>query len=100
MTVEQRIDDLIEAGWSVLNSDFDDTAFANWCRKALDCVLALAGPLHPYTLYFRDFVEEAETKSLLAGQGILIAAKEQIATTGFQLGRMGMTGQTKNQNVI
>jgi hypothetical protein len=82
MTVEQRIDNLIEAGWNVLDSDFDRSAFADWRRKALDCVAALLGPSHAYTGYFRDFVDEAETKSLLAGEGILVAAKEQIVTVG------------------
>jgi hypothetical protein len=27
MSVEERIDDLIEAGWGVLDSDFDPVAF-------------------------------------------------------------------------
>jgi hypothetical protein len=85
MTVEQRIDDLIEAGWRVLNSNFDAAEFAIWRRKALDCVTALVGPSHTYARYFSDFVEEAESKSVLAGEGILIAAKEQLATTGFAL---------------
>ncbi len=87
MTVEQRIDNLIEAGWYVLDSDFDATAFANWRRKALDCVTALLGPSHTYAHYFRDFVDEAETKSLLAGEGILVAAKEQMVKEGFELAR-------------
>ena|SRR5208337_4149655 len=95
MTVDQRIDDLIEAGWYMLDSDCDATAFANWRRKALDCVTALLGPSHRYTSYFTDFADEAETKSLLAGEGILIAAKEQMATTGFELRHKEMTGQTK-----
>jgi hypothetical protein len=84
MTVEQRVDNLIEAGWNLLDSDFDLSAFADWRRKALDCVAALLGPSHAYTSYFRDFVDEAETKSLLAREGILVAAKEQIVTTGLK----------------
>ena len=89
MTAEQSIDDLIEAGWRVLNTNFDIAAFAIWRRKALDCVTALVGPSHTYARYFRDFVEEAETKSVLTGEGILIAAKEQLAGTGFRSRREG-----------
>ena len=94
MTVEQGIDDLIEAGWRVLTGNFDAAAFTDWRRKALDCVTALVGPSHTYARYFRDFVEEAETKSVLAGEGILIAAREQLATTGFRSRRKGTVGQT------
>ncbi|MGB6063419.1 MAG: hypothetical protein WBG50_01335 [Desulfomonilaceae bacterium] len=79
MSVEQLVDNLIEAGWNVIDSDFDSRAFANWRKQALDCIGALMGPGHTYTQYFRDFVEEAEKGSLLAGAGILVATKEQVA---------------------
>jgi hypothetical protein len=95
MTVEERIDNLIEAGWYVLDSDFDRTAFADWRKQALNCVTALLGPSHTYTCYFRDFVDEAETKSLLTGEGILVAAKEQIVTTGFELAPNKISGPAK-----
>ena len=95
MTVEQRIDNLIEAGWNVLDSDFDRSAFADWRRQALDCVAALLGPSHTYTRYFRDFVDEAETTSLLTGEGILVAAREQIVTTGFELAPKEVSGLAK-----
>ncbi len=88
MTVEQhifekRLDNLIEDGWRVLNSNFDPAAFANWRRKALDCVIALVGPSHKYALSFREYVEQMEPKSLLAGEAILMATKAQLAPTGF-----------------
>jgi hypothetical protein len=76
---EQSVDNLIEAGWQVIDSDFDLTAFRRWRKQALDCVGILMGPAHPYTHYFRDFVEQGEEGSLLAGEGILVATKEQIA---------------------
>jgi|SRR5208283_1502168 len=95
MTVEQRIDDLIESGWHVLDSNFDATAFAYWRRKALDCVTVLLGPSHTCTCYFRGFVEEAETESLLVGDGILAAAKEQLATSGFELRDKERLGKRK-----
>lgn len=43
MSVEQRIDDLIEAGWGVLDSDFDPVAFQRWRRRAFDCLTPWLG---------------------------------------------------------
>ena len=79
MSPEQLVDNLIEAGWHVIDSDFDMMAFTHWRKQALDCIGALMGPAHAYTHYFRDFVEQAEKASLLTGEGILVATKEQIA---------------------
>jgi hypothetical protein len=79
VSVEQLVDNLIEAGWHVIDSDFDMMAFSHWRKQALDCIGALMGPTHAYTHYFRDFVEQAEKTSLLTGAGILVATKEQLA---------------------
>jgi hypothetical protein len=84
VSLEHSIDNLIEAGWHVIDSDFDITAFTRWRKQALDCVGTLMGPAHPYTNYFRDFVEQAERSSLLTGEGILVATKEQIANAQRQ----------------
>ena len=90
--MEKMIDDLIEAGWEVLNSDFDKLAFMNWRRRALDCITRLAGPDHPYAQYFKSLVEETGQISLLTGTGILVAAKENIA------GRQVAPVQTASNN--
>ena len=79
MSPEQLVDNLIEAGWHVIDTDFDMMAFTHWRKQALDCIGALMGPAHAYTHYFRDFVEQAEKASLLTGEGILVATKEQVA---------------------
>ena len=79
MSLEQLVDNLIEAGWHVIDSDFDMMAFSHWRKQALDCIGALMGPAHAYTQYFRDFVEQAEKVSLFTGAGILVATKEQMA---------------------
>jgi hypothetical protein len=79
VSLEQLVDNLIEAGWHVIDSDFDMAAFCHWRKQALDCIGALMGPAHAYTHYFKDFVEHAEKVSLLTGAGILIATKEQMA---------------------
>ena len=46
MSIEERIDDLIEAGWGVLNSHFDPGAFQRWRQRAFDCLAAMFGPDH------------------------------------------------------
>jgi len=78
MSSADRIDYLIAAGWYVLESGFDLTAFHNWRRHAFDCVNDLLGPEHPYTEYFRDLVAAEGKRDLLTGEGILTAAKEQL----------------------
>ena len=79
--VERTIDELIEAGWYVLESDFDPRAFVQWKIRALECVECLMGPDHPYTQYFNSFVLRPATIDLLAGEGILNAMREQPAGT-------------------
>ncbi len=77
MAVEHRIEDLIEAGWWVLESDFVPVAFQHWRRRAFDCLMAMCGPDHVYTRDFASFVRQGGKKDLLAASGILSAAKEQ-----------------------
>lgn len=79
MSVEQRIDDVIEAGWGVLDSDFDPVAFQHWRRRAIDCLTAAVGPDHEYTRHFERFVRQEGAVDLLIASGILSAAKEQMA---------------------
>jgi hypothetical protein len=78
MKIEQRIDELIKAGWGVLESDFDPIAFQNWRVKAFECLRAMFGPDHVYTKYFQHFVEQGDRTNVLAAGGVLIAAKEQM----------------------
>jgi hypothetical protein len=78
MLVEKHIDDLIEAGWNVIESDFDELAFLMWKKRAFDCLKQMLGPEHTYTQYFRDYVRQAEARNLLAGKGILTAVKAEL----------------------
>ena len=79
MLAEKRIDDLIEAGWHVLESDFDPRAFQVWRDRAFDCLTTLLGSKHEYTLRFANYVRQAERIDTLAGGGILNAAKQEIS---------------------
>jgi hypothetical protein len=73
MIGEKPIDDLIEAGWHVLDSDFDGRAFLNWKKQALHCFSALLGPDHEYTEDFRNYVKHAEKENADARTGVSTA---------------------------
>jgi hypothetical protein len=79
MAIDGRIDDLIEAGWCVVESDFDPVAFQQWRRRAFDCLTAMFGPDHVYTRHFENLVRQGRKTDILAAGGILSAAKEQMA---------------------
>ena len=78
MQIERQFDELIKAGWGVIDSDFDPVAFQHWRLKAYECLSAMMGPDHVYTRYFEQFVEKGEKTNVLAAGGVLVAAKEQI----------------------
>jgi hypothetical protein len=73
MSTTGDLDDLIEAGWHVLDSDFDPAAFHHWREQASICLEALLGRNHPYTQSLKSF--EAEAKTLLASGSILTPTK-------------------------
>ena len=83
-TIDRLVDNLIEAGWDVLESDFDPGAFRVWRKAASECVAALAGPHHPYTKYFEDYVLVPESTDLLAGEGILMAIREHVCPRSIE----------------
>lgn len=81
MYEEKVIDDLIEAGWHVLESNFDETALQNWRDRALICLTKLLGQEHTYTQQFSDWVTQREEVNLMAAGGVLVAAKEVMLKT-------------------
>lgn len=78
MYAEKSIDRLIEAGWYMLDSEFNPTAYQTWKERAFECVSELMGPHHAYTKYFGQFVDEDWKRSLLNREGLLVAVKEQV----------------------
>ena len=84
MKIEQRIDDLIKAGWEVVDSDFDAVAFQHWRVKAFECLNAMFGSDHVYTKYFQNFVQQDRRANALAAEGLLTAAKQQWISSGAQ----------------
>jgi len=79
MIHQRQYDELIKAAWNVIESDFDQGAFLRWRKQALDFLTFMMGPDHPYTLLFGDYVKQAEALSVLAGKGLLVAARERTA---------------------
>ena len=78
MPARTVIDDLIEAGWDVLNSDFDRLAFHRWREKAWECVSKLLGPEHAYARFLAEHADGVEERNMLAAAGVLIAVREKI----------------------
>ena len=79
MYQERLIDSLIEAGWHVLDTDFDETALRNWRELALICLTDLLGSDHIYVQQFTDWVRQRERVNLMAAGGVLVAAKEMVS---------------------
>ncbi len=84
MSMEERINALIKAGWNVIESDFDPMAFQHWRLKAYECLSAMFGPDHVYTKYFEHFVEKGDRTNVLAAGGVLVAAKQQMVGTELE----------------
>jgi hypothetical protein len=75
MCVPKVLDDLIDAGWQVIESDFDPNAFITWRKCARDYVVTLMGPDHPYAQFLDEFLDKEAKTSALAVAGILEATK-------------------------
>jgi hypothetical protein len=80
MKIEEQIDELIKAGWGVVESDFDPAAFQHWRLKAFECLNAMFGSDHVYTKYFEHFVRKDDKPNVLAAGGVLTAAKEHMVS--------------------
>jgi len=74
----ESLNDLISLAQSILDSGFDAQAFLNWQTMAFSALVAILGPYHYYTQNFEGLTSEKSPRGLLAGEGILLAAKEQI----------------------
>ncbi len=71
-----QFEKLIEAGWQVLESDFDEDAFREWRKQATKFLDSLLGSDHTYTKNFDAWVRPPHGRNVLTGVGVLIAAKE------------------------
>jgi len=73
----KRLDDLIEAGWHVVDTEFDSEALYYWKKKALDFLTDLVGPDHACTQSFRDCIQQTEQFDPLDRSDILAAAAKK-----------------------
>jgi hypothetical protein len=78
MCFEKQFDDLIEAGWDVIDSDFDPVSFHHWRKQAAVCLSSLLGPDHIYVRYFSKHLQEANRDNLVVGEAILVAAGREL----------------------
>lgn len=75
----EKIDGMIDAGWEVLRSDFDEAAFLVWRQRVRECIESLLGSTHAYNQFFERCSARRRRRSVLAGCGILAAVKEMAA---------------------
>ncbi len=76
------LNELINAAWSILDNGLDLQAFLTWKQTALVCLTGLLGASHFYTQNFKRFTSEEGIREVLAGAGILTAAKEELTKNG------------------
>jgi hypothetical protein len=79
MELERQFDELIRAGWQLMDGGYSERSFQSWRKSAFECLLSLLGPDHSYTNYFEWRLRKAEAADVLTGVGVLTAAKLRCA---------------------
>jgi hypothetical protein len=74
MHADKEFENLIEAGWSVLRSDFTESAFLHWRQRVQEYFSVSLGHDHPYARCFGEWVQTSGQCELLVGVGLLTAA--------------------------
>ena len=75
MSYEERLERLIRAGWNVIERDFDESAYLKWREEAARCLRAMLGPENYYYRQFENRIKAPTSHDVLAGGGILEAAR-------------------------
>jgi hypothetical protein len=75
----EYLTDLINAALLILDNGLDAQALVTWKEVSLVCLVGLYGPFHFYTQNFRKLTLPAGPLGLLAGKGVLEAAKLEIS---------------------
>jgi len=75
----ESLNELINLAQTILDRGFDSQAFLSRQTLAFFTLLSILGPYHYYTQNFRQLTSEMNPRGLLAGEGILVAAKEEIS---------------------
>lgn len=87
MTV-RRIDDLIEIARNAAEEHVDRSAIGKWKLEAMAYLIEHFGRDHHYTQCFEAYVRDTERENLLAGGGLLTAAKEEISKSNRLFGAL------------
>jgi hypothetical protein len=75
MSLDARLQELIRAAWNVMDQDFEEAAIMDWRQKASACLAEMFGPDHHYCREFEQSRSRSNRLSILAGGGVLEAAK-------------------------
>lgn len=78
--LENKIDQLIEAGWQVILSDFDAMAFSMWRQEALECLTDFMGPTHATTRCFQESVQRPDSRDVLRLGGLITDIRIRFAS--------------------
>jgi hypothetical protein len=78
MQTGQCLDDLIRVGWHPLTESNHGDSLVPWQQKSIGCLTKLVGADHRHTRWFRDIVQQFDERSILAGVGSLVAAREEV----------------------
>ena len=78
LTHDEAFEALVEAGYQVVETDFDENSFRKWRQKAINCIAALLGAEHPYTRSFSEHVLRRDLNSLFLGRGLVYATKRDV----------------------
>ncbi len=74
----ESLNELINLAQNILSTGFDSQAFLNWQVLAFTALAGILGPTHYYTQNFKRLTSEKNPVGLLAGEGILVAAQEEM----------------------
>lgn len=74
---EKAFKALVEAGWNVVESGFEPSAFLEWRRNAHSCLTSMLGEDHSHTRHFAEY-------SWQTGKGLAEEAVDRISQSeGF-----------------
>jgi hypothetical protein len=74
----ENLNELVAAAQAILDNGFNPSAFMSWEFLAFLTLAALLGPLHYYTQNFKRLTSGKTPQSLLAGRGLIEAAKAEL----------------------
>lgn len=75
---------LVSAADAMLDNGFDVGAFLKWQMLAFGALLILLGPSSYYTKNFKQFTSDKSPRGLLAGEGVLMAVREELVNSVSQ----------------